>query len=92
MGNELNRNKGERKHINRLVGLRRNGITGLIVGGVIASVAYILRVGEVVGPSLDYRGDPILFGLLATVLAFCVAVLVTIILCFLTLLKNVERE
>ena len=92
MKNKLKGNKGEKKHINGLVKLRRNGITGLIVGGLIASVAYILRVGEIAGPSLDHRGDSKLFGLLAIVLAFCVAILITIILCFLSLLKSGERE
>lgn len=58
----------------------RHAKIGFTVGVVFSALVYAYRVGEVLGPVQDQRGSPLLFVLLAFVLAMGVGVLVTVIL------------
>ena len=57
--------------------LRRNAAIGFGVGVLVAATAYAFRVGELAGPTADTRGSPVLFLMLAFVLAITVGALVT---------------
>lgn len=65
------------RELARLLQVRRNAIIGFGSGTVLAILAYAFRVGELLGPSPDTRGSPLLFLLLAFVLAMTVGLLLT---------------
>uniref|UniRef100_UPI00373AE4B6 DUF7536 family protein n=1 Tax=Halococcus sediminicola TaxID=1264579 RepID=UPI00373AE4B6 len=56
----------------------RNAKIGLASGVAVALLAYLYRVLELLGPSADTRGSPLLFLLLALTLALAVAALVAL--------------
>ena len=58
----------------------RNAKIGVAVGVALAALAYVVRVFELLGPTADTRGSPLLFFVLAFTLAFATAALVTLIL------------
>ena len=57
--------------------LRRNAAIGFGAGVLVAALAFAFRVGELAGPTADTRGSPVLFLMLAFVLAVTVGTLVT---------------
>ena len=65
--------------------VKRNTIAGLLVGGSVAALAYIVRVFELLGPVATGREYPILgeegwFLMLAVVFAVSTALLVVLVL------------
>ncbi len=58
----------------------RNAKIGFASGVAVAVLAYLFRVFEVLGPSADTRGSPLLFLTLALTLALAVAALVALAL------------
>jgi hypothetical protein len=58
----------------------RNAKIGLATGVAFAILAYVYRVFELLGPTADTRGSPLLFLLLALTLALATAALVAVVL------------
>ncbi len=58
----------------------RNAKIGIASGAAVAVLAYLYRILELVGPSADTRGSPLLFLTLALTLALAVAALVALAL------------
>jgi hypothetical protein len=58
----------------------RNVKIGLVTGVAFAILVYAYRVFEVLGPTTDPRGSPLLFLLLAVTLALATATLVAVLL------------
>ncbi|HET7325079.1 MAG TPA: hypothetical protein VFJ06_12175 [Halococcus sp.] len=58
----------------------RNAKIGLVVGVVFSVLVYIYRVFELLGPTTDTRGSPLLFLALAVTLALTTAALVAVVL------------
>lgn len=58
----------------------RNAKIGLVSGVALAILVYAYRVFELLGPTADTRGSPLLFFVLAFTLAFATAVLVAVVL------------
>lgn len=57
--------------------IKRNATFGFGSGIVLAAVAYVVRVGELLGPAPATRGSPLLFFGLAIVLAVSAGAFVT---------------
>lgn len=68
------------RELARALDVRRNAAIGFGSGVVLATLAYAVRVGELIGPSPDTRGSPALFLLLAFVLAVTVGLVVCTVL------------
>lgn len=69
-------------------GIRRNAKLGFSAAILTAAVAYLYRVVGLAGPVPDTRGSPVLFLLLAFVLAITLGVFLTLILTIRTALRN----
>ena len=65
------------RELARVLSVRRNAAIGFGSGLVLGTLAYAYRVGQLAGPSPDTRGSPVLFLLLAFVLAVTVGLVVT---------------
>jgi len=76
--------------------VKRNAIVGLLIGGGIAALAYIVRVFELLGPVTTGREYPILgeegwFLMLAVVFAVSTALLVVLVLSAVRMVQLVKQ-
>lgn len=60
--------------------IERNAKIGFTVGLLLGAGAYVYRIGELLGPVRDTRGTPVLFLVLAFVLAISAGALLTMLL------------
>lgn len=72
--------------------LRRNATLGFAAAIVFAAIAYVYRVAGLAGPVPDTRGSPVLFLLLAFVLAITLGVFLTLILTIRTAFRIYRRD
>ncbi|MFB6298771.1 MAG: hypothetical protein ABEH65_00745 [Halobacteriales archaeon] len=75
----------------REFGLPRNAKIGFALGIGIAVMVYIYRIVELLGPVPATRGSPVLFALLAFVLAISLGSLFTVALTIGTAIRRVRR-
>lgn len=76
----------------RALGVRRNAAVGLVVGALLAVAMYAYRVLELGGPTPATGGSPLLFLLLAFVLAVSSAALVTVALTLGTAIRRARDQ
>ena len=76
--------------------VKRNAIVGLLIGGGMAGLAYVVRVFELLGPVTTTREYPILgeegwFLMLAVVFAVSTALLVVLVLSVIRMVQLVKQ-
>ena len=79
-----------KQRVLELANIRRNLYIGLTIGFSISAFAYFYRINEIAGPNLDTRGTPQLFFLLSIVLAFCITMLIVLILGVKSLISSIK--
>ncbi|MDY6817542.1 MAG: hypothetical protein SVG88_02685 [Halobacteriales archaeon] len=75
----------------RELGLPRNAKIGFALGIGIAVAVYVYRIAELLGPVPDTRGSPVLFALLAFVLAVSMGALLTVTLTVVAAIRRARR-
>lgn len=70
--------------------LRRNALVGLVVGVVLATLAYVYRV-VIVEPAPGVESSPLLFGTLAVTLALSAAAFVALVLTLGSAIRRARR-
>ena len=76
--------------------VKRNAIVGLLIGGGVAALAYVVRIFELLGPVATGREYPILgeegwFLMLAVVFAVSTALLVVLVLSAIRMAQLVKQ-